>query len=164
MLIPSTFPNGILITIIGLVISIPFFIWAFILYRRQQTDGYSSRLRQNGITRAYIVVSHRDYRFETDENGSLQLLFLPRIEANPAVRVEDIKVEINGERHPTDWQPMDESRAGEIGCYTYTDVLKIKPGVYQARIIAIINNMEHPSDLFTVDYRQSTLGKPNYQH
>ena len=35
MIIPSTLHNGILITIVGFVISAPFLIWAYVLYRRQ---------------------------------------------------------------------------------------------------------------------------------
>jgi len=38
MVIPSTPHNGILITIVGLIISAPFFIWAYILYKRQNEN------------------------------------------------------------------------------------------------------------------------------
>lgn len=129
-----------------------------------ESDEVLSRLGQNGITRAYIVVSIRDYRFVTNENGELQLLFLPRIDAMPAVRVEDIVLEIKGERLPTTWQPMDESRSGEIGHYIHADVPTLKPGSYQARVIACIDNKDHPSDPFIVEYRQSNPSKPNYRH
>jgi hypothetical protein len=36
MIIPNSPHNGILITIAGLILSAPFFIWAFVLYKRQQ--------------------------------------------------------------------------------------------------------------------------------
>lgn len=38
MIIPSTPHNGILITALGVLVSAPFFRWAYILYRRQRRD------------------------------------------------------------------------------------------------------------------------------
>jgi len=131
---------------------------------RVQRDEYSSRLGQNGIAKAFIVVSFRSYEFVATENGGLQLLFLPRIDAMPAVHVEDIILELKGERHKTNWQPMDEPRAGEIGAYIQADIPMLKPGSYQARVIACIDNREYPSKPITVEYRQSILGKPVFLH
>ena len=149
-----------------LLASILFLIIPFIAFHRVrvQRDEYSSRLGQNGIAKAFIVVSLRSYEFRTKENGGIQLLFLPRIDAMPAVRVEDIILEIKGMRYETNWQPMDEYRSGEIGQYTQADIPMLKPGNYQARLIACIDNREHPSKPITVKYNQSIIGKPVYLH
>ncbi len=133
-------------------------------HQEPKKDEANSRLRQNVIAEAFIIVSFRSYQFIVTEHGGLQLLFLPRIDAMPAVRVEDIILELKGERHETNWQPMDEPRAGEIGAYIQADIPMLKPGSYQARIIACIDNTEHPSKPITMEYRQSILGKPVYLH
>ncbi len=149
-----------------LLASILFLFIPFIAFHkvRVQRDENSSRLGLNGIAKAFIVVSFRSYEFVVTDNGVLQFLFLPRIDAMPAVRVEDIKLEIKGKRHNTNWQPMDEPRAGEIGMHIQADIPMLKPGSYQARIIACIDNKEHPSKPITVEYRPSTLGSPVYLH
>lgn len=142
------------------------FIAQFLVFNkvRVQRDETLSQLGQNGIAKAYIVVSLRSYQFVATKNGGLQLLFLPRIDAMPAVRVEDIILELKGERHKTNWQPMDEARTGEIGAYIQANIPMLKPGNYQARVIACIANKEHPSAPITVEYSQSILGKPVYLH
>ena len=149
-----------------LLASIMFLFIPFIVFHkvRVQRDEYASRLGQDGIAKAYIVVSFRSYEFVSTENGGLQLLFLPRIDAMPAVRIEDIILELKGERHKTNWQPMDEARTGEIGAYIKVDIPMLKPGNYQIRIIACIANKEHSSEPITVKYSQSILGKPVYLH
>ena len=142
----------------GLVIA-PF--WTFHRVRVQR-DAALSQLGQNGIAKAIIVVSIRSYQFVITKKNSLQLLFLPRIDALPGVRVEDIVLELKGQRYGTNWQPMDEARSGEIGRYIEADIPTLKPGSYQARVIACIDNKEHPSKPFTVEYSQSMPGKPVY--
>ena len=36
MIFPSTPHNGIIITVVGILVSAPFFIWGFVLYKKQQ--------------------------------------------------------------------------------------------------------------------------------
>ena len=158
----SGFPTWVwlVLLICGLVVA-PFLAFNKV---RVQRDIALSQLGQNGITKAIIVVSIRSYQFVATKDGWLQLLFLPRIDAMPEVRVEDIKLELKGERHDTNWQPMDEPRAGEIGHYIQADIPMLKPGSYKARIIACIDNTWHPSKSFTVEYSPAILGRPFYLH
>jgi len=55
MLIPSTPHNGIIITIFGVIISLPFLIWAFVLYKREgkkKTETRDQNSRNNAINPA----------------------------------------------------------------------------------------------------------------
>ena len=50
MIIPSTPHNGIIITIVGALISIPLFVWAYVLYRRPNKKVAELGKRREGIS------------------------------------------------------------------------------------------------------------------
>ncbi len=119
---------------------------------------------QNNIATQIIVVSILEefgYEFQTTAD-SLRLRFSPGIHVEPAMKVEAIQLEIRGKPYDTDWPPMEEAVSGYIdkGCYIRAKLpTTFKPGNYQARILACIENKWHPSKPFTVNYQQPTVDK-----
>jgi hypothetical protein len=129
---------------------------AFHKVRLQRDEAVKS---DSSIATRIISVSSYSHSFLTTENEVI-FSFEPEIHAIPAVRVEDILVEIRGERYPTNWQPMNEAISGDIGHHITAKLPKsLKAGVYQARIIAMMENKERPSEPFDVRYPTPTLDK-----
>jgi len=60
MIIPSTPHNGILITILGVAVSTPFFIWAFVLYRRHISSNNDLEIR---VTQSQYLGSQKPNPF-----------------------------------------------------------------------------------------------------
>jgi len=136
------------------LIGVSTFIVAQILAYRSLRLRTITNPSTNGIATQVITVENMEYEFQTDENQVI-LQVLPEIHAIPAVRVEDIKVEILGKRYETDWEPMKEATSGDIGEYIYVHLPKsLKEGDYEVRIIAYINNKEWPSRSYTFTYRR----------
>jgi len=110
--------------------------------------------RNPSVASGIIAVSNYGYEFEVKDD-SLRLRLLPEIHAIPGVRVEDIHLEMKGKRFNTDWKPMDEAISGDIGGDVYVDLPRdFKHGIYQVRIVAIIENGEHLSDPFKINYQK----------
>lgn len=61
MIIPSTPHNGILITIVGCLIAAPFFIWAYIIYRRQK----QSKIEQAREYKSNNITQFMDVRLDS---------------------------------------------------------------------------------------------------
>jgi len=152
--------------ILGSIVAIGLGLTAYI-WKKERLLKKSLAL-ENNIATKIIVVSNLEefgYEFETTVD-SLRLRFSPGIYANPAVKVEDIQLEIKGERYDTDWAPMGEALSGDIdkGCYVRAILPKsFKPGIYQARILACIENKWHPSKPFTLNYQQPTADEEGFR-
>ena len=143
------------------------FLWLItLLIRRKKPIKASNQtvIPSNNIATQIITVSILEefgYEFQVTAD-SLRLRFSPGIYASPAVKVEDIKLEIRGERYDTNWKPMEEAVSGDIdkGVYMYVSLPKsFKSGIYQARILACIENKWYPSKPYTLSYQQPTLDK-----
>ncbi|MFC1990013.1 hypothetical protein ACFLVW_05595 [Chloroflexota bacterium] len=133
--------------------------WAFVIvglffgFMALKTKHIVSNV--NGVATQIITVENYDYEFKK-EDDVVVLRLNPEIHASPGVRVEDIQVEIKGQRYETGWEPMKESISGDIGHCVYANLpASLKSGIYQARLVAVIKNKEYYSDDFDLEYEKS---------
>ncbi len=157
MIMPSTPSNGILITIIGVLVSAPFFIWAYILYRRQQR--YASSAKSLVLTpHSWAIGLSGMTRYPKEPENEAWLRMEVSVNAIDKP-IDTLDVIIDGKTIPANhWHGKNVS--------AFTVYFKVTEwhwkGKHQVELISKVCNDTSSSGRFPIDFDAEPGGFPRY--
>jgi hypothetical protein len=144
MIIPSTPYNGAVIIIVGLAVSVPLFIWAYKLYRRQKSTSQPSKVVKLNLTDTLTAMHRCLVKLQKEKASHTKLSYTQWSKVMPTLadRMGIVKLK--------DWGKFERNAASRIRRaiprknfkrqinpkHRFTEVLKWKDKAYRSALYA----------------------------
>jgi hypothetical protein len=168
-MIPSSPHNGILITIIGILVSAPFLIWALVLYERQrkiEKQTESIKLTENIKSEANLKVGAKvnhvstyDYPAkafgQTEFMNGKQIVVDVTLFPPKQMKIDSITLELFGKPYPAKESSIMIIKDSQSYKFSFDIPVEIAINTNEAVIKVLSANQIYPSNLFEINFTES---------